>query len=351
MAIDKTYYYPFEATRADEAQRLIFVTNRGPVEHSFGSDGSITAQRGAGGVVSGLLWAAEGRPISWISLAKTEADRQVAEDAGDGTVQGLQAPTLLPGLTSRLVSVPPEMYRRYYDGFSNHVLWFAHHGMLCTDAVTPESHLDWAYGYTQVNEAIAQAVIDELDASGEMTPVMFQDYHLYLAPKYVRERRPDACLQHFIHVPWPSIQDWAAVPVDYMYALYRGLVANDVIGFQTESDADRFLEGARRFLPGAMIMRNPNEIFWRGRRTQIRSYPIAIMPGSIYESAESDQAQMQARQIMREMGVGDRKLILRVDRLEPTKNIVRGFQAYENSFPRARTWKSTRTMRSKFGQR
>jgi trehalose 6-phosphate synthase len=330
MAIDKTHYYPFEATCADEAQRLIFVTNRGPVEHSHERDGSIKAQRGAGGVVSGLLWAAEDRPIAWISLAKTKADRQVAEDAGSGALQAIQAPALLPGLTSRLVSVPPEMYRRYYDGFSNRVLWFAHHGMLHPDAVTPESHLDWAYGYAPVNEAIAQAVIDELDASGEMTPVMFQDYHLYLAPKYVRECRPDACLQHFIHVPWPTIQDLAAVPIDYMYAIYRGLVANDVIGFQTEGDADRFLEGANRFLPGATIMRKPNEIFWRGRRTQIRAYPIAIMPGSICESARSYQAQTQARQIMREMGISEqRKLILRVDRLEPTKNIVRGFQAYE----------------------
>lgn len=330
MAIDKTHLYPFEATRADDAQRLIFVTNRGPVEHSFGRDGSVKAQRGAGGVVSGLLWAAEDRPIAWISLAKTEADRQVAEDVGDGIIQTVQAPAGLAGLTSRLVSVPPEMYRRYYDGFSNRVLWFAHHGMLQPDAVTPESHLDWAYGYAPVNEAIAQAVIDELDASGEVTPVMFQDYHLYLAPKYVRERRPDACLQHFIHVPWPSIQDWAAVPIDYMFALYRGLVANDVIGFQTEGDADRFLEGAKRFLPGATIMRDPYEIFWRGRRTQVRAYPIAIMPGAIYESAESHQAQMQARQIMREMGIGEqRKLLLRVDRVEPTKNIIRGFQAYE----------------------
>ena len=86
-------------------------------------------------------------------------------------------------LTSRLVSVSAEMYRRYYDGFSNRVLWFAHHGMLRPDAVTAESHLDWAYGYRPVNEAIAQAVIEELDACGEMTPVMFQDYHLYLAPK------------------------------------------------------------------------------------------------------------------------------------------------------------------------
>ena len=327
MAIDKAYFYPFEAARADSAQRLIFVTNRGPVAHSFGSDGSISVERGAGGVVSGLLWAAEDRPISWISLAMTEADREIAQQAGHDSIEAFAGVT---ELTSRLVSVSPKMYRRYYDGFSNRILWFAHHAMLRPDSVTKESHMDWAYGYRPVNEAIARAVIKELDASGAMTPVMFQDYHLYLAPMYVRERRPNACLQHFIHVPWPSVEAWETVPVDYLHAVYRGLVANDVIGFQTQGDADRFLEGAERFLPGAAILRNPDEIFWRKRRTQVRVYPIAVTPGSLYSCVESGEAQQRAAEIMRELGVNrQRKLILRVDRLEPTKNIVRGFQAYE----------------------
>jgi trehalose 6-phosphate synthase len=202
--------------------------------------------------------------------------------------------------------------------------------MLRPDAVTAESHLDWAYGYCPVNEAIAKAVIEELNTSGELTPVMFQDYHLYLAPKIVREQKPNACLLHFIHVPWPSPKDWASVPIDYVYAIYRGLVANDVIGFQTQRDADRFLDGALRFLPGATILRKPDEIFWRGRRPQVRVSPIAITPGAVHDCARSGAAQAQARRIMRELGVGRRrKLILRVDRLEPTKNIVRGFQAYE----------------------
>jgi trehalose 6-phosphate synthase len=242
----------------------------------------------------------------------------------------IEAPAGMTQLTSRLVSVPAEMYQRYYDGFSNRVLWFAHHGMLRSDTVTSESHLDWAYGYYPVNEAVAKAVVEELHISGDMTPVMFQDYHLYLAPKMVRELQPDACLLHFIHVPWPSLKDWSPVPTDYVYAIYRGLVANDVIGFQTQRDADRFLDGAVRFLPGATILRKPDEIFWRGRRTQVRVYPIAITPGAVYECARSAEAQGQAGRILGELGVSRRrKLILRVDRLEPTKNIVRGFQAYE----------------------
>jgi trehalose 6-phosphate synthase len=327
MTLEKAPLYTFEADRRDEAENLIFVTNRGPIEHSFAPDGNFHASRGAGGVVSGLLWAADDRPISWISLAMTDADRSLAEQLGNGTIE---SPAGMTQLTSRLVSVPADMYQRYYDGFSNRVLWFAHHGMLRSDAVTAESHLDWAYGYYPVNEAIAKAVVAELRTSGEMTPVMFQDYHLYLAPKMVRDLQPNACLLHFIHVPWPSLKDWSSIPIDYVYAMYRGLVANDVIGFQTQRDASRFLDGAVRFLPGATILRKPDEIFWRGRRTQVRVYPIAITPGAVFGSARSAEAQDQAGRILGELGVGRRrKLILRVDRLEPTKNIVRGFQAYE----------------------
>ncbi len=335
---DNSYLSSFEADRADRAQRLIFVTNRGPVEHAFGADGSFQAQRGAGGVVSGLLCAVQDRPVSWIALAMTDADRAVAEEIGKGT---LDAPAGLTNVSARLVSVPAEMYQRYYDGFSNRILWFAHHGLLRPDTFTAESHLDWAQGYRPVNKAVAQAVVDELNASGETTPVMFQDYHLYLAPEMVRARKPHARLQHFIHIPWPTVQEWSAVPVDYVHAIYRGLAANDVIGFQTQRDADHFLDGALRFLPGATILRRPDEIFWRGRRTQVRVYPIAVTPETITASAQAPEAQEQARQILRELGIGNhdqrtqRKLILRVDRLEPTKNIARGFEAYEWMLERA----------------
>ncbi len=336
MNTSKANAYTFAAGRAGEAsrdaERLIFVTNRGPIEHSFRADGETTAQRGAGGVVSGLLWAADDRPISWISLAMTDADRIKADELAGGVIE---APAGLTQLTSRLVSVPLDMYRRYYDGFSNRVLWFAQHGMLRPDSVTADSHNDWVCGYCPVNEAIAEAVIDELDSTDELTPVMFQDYHLYLAPRIVRERRPDACLLHFVHVPWPSAGEWSCVPIDYVFAIYRGLVANDVIGFQTQGDAARFLDGAQRFLPGATIMRAPDEIFWRGHRTQIRVYPIAVTPAAVYASSQTEEAQAVSKQILRDMGIGrQRKLILRVDRLEPTKNIVRGFAAYEQVLER-----------------
>src|SRR5262249_24406604 len=146
-------------------------TNRGPVEHSFDVEGALCARRGAGGVVSGLLYAARNRDVSRISLALNAADRVAAERflaEGKGV---LQAPVGLERLASRLVSVPEAIYHRYYDGFSNRMLWFVQHSMRRARAMAESSlRRNWQRGYLEVNAAVADAVVAELRTSGEPTP-------------------------------------------------------------------------------------------------------------------------------------------------------------------------------------
>ena len=325
---------------SSDASRLIFVTNRGPVEHSFAADGTPVAHRGAGGVVSGLLWAAQERPVSWISLAMTPADRSVAQQLGDAAIE---APAGLDQLTSRLVSVPERAYHRYYDGFSNRALWFAQHGMCSTPgfALPPAATLrtDWDEGYTSVNRAVADAVVAELAISGTTTPVMFHDYHLYLAPAFVRQQVPDANLLHFIHIPWPALEEWAGMPGDMLRAIYHGLAANDIVGFQTARDVRNFLAGARRYLPDAAISADGTLLRWRGHSTLVRVYPIAVTPHAVYASAAHAEARTEAERIVRDVRRSpDHKIIMRVDRIEPTKNIVRGFEAYERLLREHREW-------------
>lgn len=329
--------FPEAGQTTTDAGRLIFVTNRGPIEYNLGPDGTPQAKRGAGGVVSGLLCAASERPISWISVAMNEADRQVAQAHADSAVA---APAGLINLTSRLVYVPETTYHRYYDRVSNRMLWFAQHGMLLNEA-TPASEIvaDWDNGYVMVNEALADAVIAELQSSGEAVPVMFHDYHLYLAPAMVRARMPQARLQHFVHIPWPSPEAWARFPEHIVRQIYAGLAGNDVIGFQTTRDARNFLAGASRYLRGARISRDPDELDWQGRRVLVRAYPIALTPASVEASARSKAAQAQARQLRQRLRLDEgRKLLVRVDRVEPTKNIVRGFDAYERMLSEHPEW-------------
>ncbi|MGE5335071.1 MAG: alpha,alpha-trehalose-phosphate synthase (UDP-forming) [Nitrososphaerota archaeon] len=319
----------------DGVQRVILVSNRGPVDHSFDEDEIPIAQRGAGGVVSGLVSAVGQRPTTWIALAMNDADRAVARARGKATIP--DAPELA-NIALRLVDVPAATYERYYEGISNRILWFAQHYLLRpTGSARFSAHTrrDWETGYRVVNETIAEAVIEELRASGVSTPVLFQDYHLYLAPAMVRAACPDALLEHFVHIPWPESRYWEMLPDDMVREIFAGLAANDVIGFQTDRDARNFLEGAERFLDDVVVQQTTPDgsgiVLWQGRRVLVRAYPIAVTPREVQASANSPEAVEAMRALREELRLSDEtQLIVRVDRIEPTKNIVRGFQAYEH---------------------
>jgi trehalose 6-phosphate synthase len=274
------------------------------------------------------------RPTTWIALAMSDADRAVARARGKATIP--EAPELA-NIALRLVDVPAATYERYYEGISNRVLWFAQHYLLRptgSGRFSSRTRRDWETGYRVVNEAIAEAVIEELRESGPSTPVLFQDYHLYLAPALVRAACPDALLEHFVHIPWPESRYWELLPDDMVREIFNGLAANDVVGFQTERDARNFLEGAERFLEGVVTQQTPNEgtgiLLWQGRRVLVRAYPIAVTPREVQAGADSPEALEAVRELRDELRLSDEtQLIVRVDRVEPTKNIVRGFQAYE----------------------
>lgn len=315
-----------------DGRNLILVSNRGPIEFTIGPGETPQAVRGAGGVVSGLLSAIGQRPVTWIALAMNDADRAMARARGKSTIQGSDD---LENIALRLVDVPQATYSRYYDGISNRILWFAQHYLLQptgANQFTERTRKDWEQGYSVVNEAVADAVLAELDAQGTATPVLFQDYHLYLAPERVRAARPDARLAHFVHIPWPESRYWELMPEAMTQAIFRGLASNDVIGFQTQRDVRNFLEGAQRFLDGATpVIGERGEIIaldWHGRRVLAQAYPIAVTPTEVLASAELDEATAEADCLCEQLD-DEMKLIVRVDRVEPTKNIVRGFQAYE----------------------
>lgn len=337
-----TLGHTFEPTsshsRRGESRRLIFVTNRGPVEHHFAPDGTLVAKRGAGGVVSGLICAAQERPVSWISVAMSDADRALTEAKGQAV---FEEPAGIANLTTRLVHVPAETYRRYYDAVSNRMLWFAQHCILRSRvAAAAAIRANWDEGYVAVNAALAEAVVAELRERGEDTPVILHDYHLYLTPAMVRERVPDARLQHFLHIPWPAVEEWSDVPDEILGDIYRGLAAADVLGFQTPRDARNFLDGAERYLPEAHVWRDPDEMIYAGQRTIVRAYPIALTPASVREQAATPKALDQVQQLRERFHLDDgRKLIVRVDRVEPAKNIARGFQAYERLLREHPEWR------------
>ena len=279
-----------------QRRQLIVVSNRGPVTYERDQDGARVERRGGGGLVTALRPLLEHHDVTWIASAMSDEDRRVAAEGAAGDVV--------------LVAHDPAAYDAYYNVVANPMLWFVQHS-LWGRALQPELddafHAAWR-SYEQVNESFARTVVAELD-NKPGAAVLFQDYHLYLAPAYVRAARPDAVLAHFVHVPWPT--DWTTLPESMRRAVHEGLLANDVVAFHTERWARAFRTSCAETTRGFGA-------------TTVTHHAISIDTDEF--AALRDSAGVLAEE---ERIVADRpeKLVVRVDRTDPSKNIVRGFHA------------------------
>jgi trehalose 6-phosphate synthase len=306
------------------ADRLIIATNRGPVEYYLSQQQTLKQRRGSGGVVTALVGAAKNIDVTWVAMAMTEGDRIAIKDLQQEGV--MRSPLREQNMLLRYVAIPKNAYRKHYERVSNQLLWFVQHYMFDSNGEEQSKIQDaWSYGYEIANRAIADAVTAEIER-GEGTPVvMLHDYHLYLAPAMIREQHSTIIMQQFIHIPWPDIRCWQLLPGNISQAIFNGLVGNDIIGFQTERDAHNFMEGARTILEGSVVDFESGEIWWKRHCTQVRAYPISI---SVTDEKRQAQSLAGRRAVERLKPLLEKQTIIRVDRIEPTKNILRGFQAY-----------------------
>ncbi len=317
------------STNQLHADHVIVVTNRGPIEYYIGKDKTLKSHRGSGGVVTALLDSLGSVDASWVALAMTEGDRKAVQQANHGNIE---AP--LPGkkLQLRYISVPKKVYHNHYDVISNQLLWFAQHYLLDNpeDFPTVEQVLvAWENGYTKANTIIAAAVDKELARTGPSTLVMLHDYHLYLAPAMIRQQHPEIVMQQFIHIPWPEIRYWQShLPTSIMEDIFSGLLGNDMIGFQTRRDVQNFLEGVHTLHDEATIDYNSGTINWQNRKILVKDYPISISITEERHTIESQAGKRAARQAQKFLCEQN---IIRVDRIEPTKNIVQGFSSVSTS--------------------
>jgi trehalose 6-phosphate synthase len=305
-------------------RKLIVVSNRGPVTYSR-VNGARVACRGGGGLVTALRGMVAHHDVTWIASAISEEDRVVAAESGGEAVDETLANG--SGFRLRLVAHDETAYDWFYNVVSNPMLWFLQH-YLWELAYTPSLDIAlqnaWDEGYARVNEGFADAVVEELEHEPD-TAVFFHDYHLYLAPGFVRERVPGALLAHFVHIPWPQTDYWHVMPDQIRRAIHEGLLANDAIGFHTHRWKMNFLRAASD-LAGADCNFAESVAEHEGRRTLATEHPISIDPAEFEELAQSEavlaaEAELVARR--------PERLIVRVDRTDPSKNIVRGFRAYE----------------------
>jgi trehalose 6-phosphate synthase len=311
---------------AEGRRRLIVVANRGPVSYGRDVSGSRVARRGGGGLVTALRSLVSHHDVTWIASAMSDEDRAVAREAGGEAVDETArdgSPYRL-----RLVEHGVAAYDWYYNVVANPVLWFLQHylwNLAYQPSLDQGLHHAWDAGYVPVNRAFADAVCDELEAQPDAT-VFFHDYHLYLAPRFVRNEHPDADLAHFIHIPWPQSDYWRVVDEPIRIAIHDGLLANDVVGFHTERWKRNFL-GTAADIVSADCDAGDGSATHAGHRTLVTSHPISVDPRELDELAGSEAVLAAEREIL---AGRPEKLILRVDRTDPSKNVVRGFRAFEH---------------------
>jgi trehalose 6-phosphate synthase len=334
--------------------RLIVVSNRGPITFDRdGSRGRLTASRGSGGLVTALAEIGRHAPVTWVAAAISEADRRLAPalramaarqgddrngSNGTGRSNAAQSRRLLdeimPGQDLRLVYVPlsDAVYDRHYRILSNPFLWFVHHEMYAP-AYGPnvdEALIDaWRNGYRPANDRLADAAVEA--AGGERRPViLLQDYHLYLAAGRIRERLPEATILHFNHIPWPAASQWQLLPQSLRRAICEGLLACDIVGLQTDRYAGHFLDSVASFVHDARVDRDGRNVAWRGRRIRVRAYPISVDPAGLLRFAASNEVEQRLDRLHGRLErAGNPRLIVRADRIEPSKNALRGYLAFE----------------------
>ena len=306
-----------------EGSPLIIVSNRGPAQFERDADGERTVRRGGGGLVTALSGLVRHRDALWIASAMTDEDVAVSEEKGgpaELSLEGVDYKVLLVGSD-------PEAYDRFYNVIANPILWFIQHYLwdLSNAPDIRQDELDaWDFGYQAVNRDIARAVVSQISEQ-ERPLVMLHDYHLYTAPGMIRAERPDVFLHHFVHIPWSQPDSWRVLPGRIREAIFEGMLANDIIGFHTHAYCINFLRCCDELLE-AEVDYVTREVRHARGRTLCRAYPLSIDAARLQQAAESPEVTSAEREVLERRR---KHLIIRVDRADLSKNVLRGFTAFD----------------------
>ncbi|WP_433229492.1 alpha,alpha-trehalose-phosphate synthase (UDP-forming) [Actinomadura formosensis] len=332
--------------------QVLVASNRGPVSFSLSDDGELTMRRGGGGLVSGLA-AVTGAPrdpgpprpattstpsthrpdVLWVCASLGEADRTAARRSPDGRLD--QAGYDTGGAAVRMLDIPAATFQRAYNAVANSTLWFIHHLLYDTPRrphFDARARRDWQ-SYEAYNAAFADALARD---AAHGAKAVIQDYHLSLAPRMLRDRRPDLKIAHFSHTPWAPPDYYRLLPDDIGAQVLRGILGADHAGFLAERWASAFLDCCE-LLPGARIDRVARTVTLAGHTTHVGVHGLGV-DGPALRQRAARQDVVERAHALREQ-VGDRQLIVRVDRTELSKNIVRGLAAYREMLVNHPEWR------------
>ncbi|WP_399886285.1 trehalose-6-phosphate synthase [Streptomyces sp. BBFR51] len=298
------------------AAQVLVASNRGPVSYEVREDGSLHAKRGGGGLVSGLSSIGPDAGALWVCSALGDGDREaVRRGVGEDGV--------------RMLDVPADVHADAYNGIANSVLWFVHH-MLYQTPLEPvfdaEFRRQWA-SYEAYNRAFAEAMAEE---AAEGAVAIVQDYHLTLVPGMLRELRPDLRIGHFSHTPWAPVDYFRLLPDDIAEQVLRGMLGADRLGFLTRRWADAFTACCDAVVGGL-------------GGTEIGVHGLGADADFLRERSHEADVEERMAALRQEIGTAPdgsaRRTIVRVDRTELSKNIVRGLLAYRELLTERPEWR------------
>ncbi|GAA4777088.1 MULTISPECIES: trehalose-6-phosphate synthase [Streptomyces] len=294
-----------------DAAQILVASNRGPVSYTPTGDGGVEARRGGGGVVSGLSAIGSDARSLWVCAALGEGDRHaVRQGVGEDGV--------------RMLDIDPEVHAAAYNGIANSVLWFLHH-MLYQTPLEPVFDRDFERqweAYRTYNRAFAEALAAE---AADGAAVLVQDYHLALVPGMLRERRPDLRIGHFSHTPWAPPEYFRMLPDAIAGELLRGMLGADRLGFLTRRWADAFTACCAQQLGGTDA-------------AVTAVHALGADAEFLRERSRRPDVEERMAELREAVGPG-RRTIVRVDRTELSKNIVRGLLAYRDLLTSRPEWR------------
>ncbi len=303
---------------------VLVASNRGPVSYTVGEDGALGAKRGGGGLVSGLSAIGPDTDAVWVCAALGDGDREAVRRSG-----GALAPEDTGGQRVRMLDIPSHVHADAYNGIANSVLWFVHHMLYQTPlepAFDAGFRQQWG-AYETYNHAFARALADE---AAEGAAVLVQDYHLALVPGMLRALRPDVRIAHFSHTPWAPPDYFRMLPDDVARQLLQGMLGADQLGFLTHRWADAFTACCAEVTGGT-------------GGTRIGTYGLGADADFLLERSRRADVEERLATLREQIGTGPdgtaRRTIVRVDRTELSKNIVRGLMAYRQLLAEEPSWR------------
>ena len=311
------------------ASHLLVASNRGPLSFTERDDGTLEASRGGGGLVSGLS-SLGSDDVVWVCAALSDGDRAAARRVEHGRLDLDGHDT--GGMAVRMLDIDPATFHRAYNAIANSTLWFVHHLLYAiptAPAFDATFRREWA-SYEAYNGAFADALAAE---AAEGAKVLVQDYHLTLLPRQLRDRRPDLRIAHFSHTPWAPVDYFRVLPADVARETLLGMLGADHAGFHSMRWARAFAECCAEVL-GAQV--DDKQVTYAGHTTRLGVHPLGVDAESLRQRAHEHDVESRLAALRDKLG--PRKAVVRVDRTELSKNIVRGLLAYRELLRRYPQW-------------